>query len=202
MIMENLNKLKTRDVVVGGTSDLDHTIEGQHDNGRDWVGGTMDILNISANDQVFFIHHAFIDYIWEKFRIKQQFLFIGPEKDYPAVVKVVKGDNPYDLRPFHQPNRTMNCFSWLSNIDGYLNLFTNTLYEYEDSPKCPDCGHSKWLSCNDKIHKCIVRVNDKKSLTGGFVDGIVIWSVVGTIVWLILISLVTYKEVKVGIARN
>ena len=36
------------------------------------VGGHMNILMCSPNDIVFWLHHCFVDYIWELFRRRQQ----------------------------------------------------------------------------------------------------------------------------------
>lgn len=42
-----------------------------HDGVHDWIGGDMGSVTVSAFDPVFYLHHAFIDYIWEKFREHQ-----------------------------------------------------------------------------------------------------------------------------------
>lgn len=154
MIINNASILTTIDVADRGPFNIQYTIEGHHNLGHDWVGGSMDILNISVNDPVFFLHHTFIDYIWEKFREKQRKYGIDSQKDYSAIARVVTGNKPYNLRPFHKPNRAMNCFFWLRKIDGYWNNFTD-LYEYEDSPECPDCGNSLFFTCNKNLGRCI-----------------------------------------------
>lgn len=144
----------TESVVDGGPSCASLTIEGQHNLVHDWVGGDMGDLALSANDPAFILHHAFADYIWEKFRQKQRKLGINPEMDYPSIGKVTKNS---DLRKFHVANRTMDCFPWITNMEGYWNNFTD-LYEYEDSPTCPSCGNSKYLTCNMAINVCIGNV--------------------------------------------
>ena len=35
-----------------------------------FVGGDMERLDTAAYDVIFFLHHAFVDYIWEMFRDK------------------------------------------------------------------------------------------------------------------------------------
>ena len=128
---------------------------------------------MSENDLICFLHHAFIDYIWEKFREKQRKFDIDPETDYLLIARVETGDESYDLRPFHEPNRIMDCFYWLRNIDGNLNNFTD-LYEYKNSPECPECGNSPLLTCNTNIGRCIVNViHDHEEPTP-----IIIWVVV------------------------
>lgn len=186
MIMYNSSILNTSDVVDGGPSKLLDTIEGQHNIGHEWVGGPMGFLNVSVNDPVFFLHHAFIDYIWEKFREKQRRNGIDPETDYHDVARVERGDSIYDLRPYHKPNRTMDCFSWLRNIDGYWNNFTD-LYEYEDSPECPDCGNSTLLACNKTLGRCIVSLREVESSAVGLPVEELVGAVLGSIAGLILI---------------
>ncbi|XP_071126514.1 tyrosinase-like protein 2 [Mytilus edulis] len=129
------------------------TIEGQHNLPHEWVGGTMDILNSSARDPTFILHHAFIDYVWEKFRQKQERLGEDPEY-YPSLGKTSETDK-YNLTAFHNATNVMACFPWMMNKSGYLSNYVGILYEYEDSPKCPDCGNSKYITCNEKLNRCI-----------------------------------------------
>lgn len=137
----------TEQVVDGGPSPRLSTIEGQHNLVHDWVGGDMESLNISANDPAFMLHHAFVDYIWERFRQKQRILDIDPETDYPSI-------GWRYLQPFHEANRAMDCFPWMTNIQGYWNNLTH-LFEYEDSPECPSCGDSEYLTCNTALNRCM-----------------------------------------------
>ncbi|KAH3824746.1 hypothetical protein DPMN_126599 [Dreissena polymorpha] len=46
-------------------------LEKLHDEVHDWVGGDMGYLGSAAYDPIFYMHHAFIDYIWEQFRRRQ-----------------------------------------------------------------------------------------------------------------------------------
>ncbi|KAH3823070.1 hypothetical protein DPMN_124868 [Dreissena polymorpha] len=39
-----------------------------------WVGGDMSNTPAALYDPVFFLHHVFIDYIWEQFRTRQSSL--------------------------------------------------------------------------------------------------------------------------------
>jgi hypothetical protein len=45
----------------------------------------MSDLNSAAHDPVFFNHHAYVDYIWEQFRMQQQQKRINPASDYPVM---------------------------------------------------------------------------------------------------------------------
>lgn len=49
-----------------------HNLELLHDGVHDWVGGDMGAVPYASYDPVFWMHHAFIDYIWEQFRKQQQ----------------------------------------------------------------------------------------------------------------------------------
>jgi tyrosinase len=50
-----------------------------------YVGGAMTRLDTATFDPVFFMHHAFIDYIWELFRTNLKAINVNPET-YPEVV--------------------------------------------------------------------------------------------------------------------
>lgn len=51
-----------------------------------WVGGFMFVIRVSPNDPAFYMHHAFLDYIWEQFRQTRQSRF-QRENDYARVIK-------------------------------------------------------------------------------------------------------------------
>ncbi|XP_052066080.1 tyrosinase-like protein 2 [Mytilus californianus] len=164
------------------------TIEGQHNLPHEWVGGTMDVLNSSARDPTFILHHAFIDYVWEKFRQKQERLGENPEF-YPPLGKTSKTDK-YNLTSFHTADRTMDCFPWMENKDGYRSNFVGILYEYEESPQCPNCGKSKYLTCNKKLNRCIGSV--PKDSVKGHLWAIII--IIGVIVVAIIIVFCLLKK--------
>lgn len=46
------------------------------------------------------------------------------------------------------PYNTMYGYTHLRNIDGSWKNWTKFFYNYEDQPKCPDCGNSKYLYCD------------------------------------------------------
>lgn len=47
-------------------------LEYTHGNAHIFVGGDMYDTSTSANDPIFFLHHCFIDYIWEQWRQQRQ----------------------------------------------------------------------------------------------------------------------------------
>lgn len=135
-----------------GNADRKKTIEFQHNLPHDWVGGMMDLLPSAPKDPAFFLHHAYVDYIWEKFRQKQQRLGEDPEY-YPGLGDISL--NKYNLTLFHASHRQMDCFRWMNNIDGYSKNYTQYLYAYEDSPTYPNCGNSKYLTWSTVLNRCI-----------------------------------------------
>ena len=123
--------------------DIDN-LERHHDSVHVWIGGHMGGTPSSPQDPVFFLHHCFIDYLWEIFRQRQIQEGINPETDYPST-----------SIPDHQPNRYMdNLRPQKRNIEGYSNDFTNNIYEYDRPPSCPYCGGGQYLQCNGTINRC------------------------------------------------
>ncbi|XP_052818256.1 putative tyrosinase-like protein tyr-3 [Mya arenaria] len=118
-----------------------------HDGVHDWVGGDMEQVKYSGFDPVFWMHHAFIDLIWEQFRQHQQQsdCNIDPENDYPEV------NLSQDNKDGHGPYDTMQAFEHLYNIDGMKNTWTTDFYSYEPQPHCPECGNSTYLYCDKRI---------------------------------------------------
>ncbi|CAH1802055.1 unnamed protein product [Owenia fusiformis] len=110
-----------------------------------YVGGHMSDINNAPNDPIFWMHRAFIDYIWEEFREKIQ---DNPTTDYPTSY----GPSA------HQPQALMQPFSSLGlnirNIQGLSAVFTLIFYRYESTPKCPDCGDSAILYCDTETNRC------------------------------------------------
>lgn len=120
-----------RDVVVGFGVNLANTIEGQHNNVHNWVGGTMADAVTTAYDPVFILHHTFIDYVWERFRqkIRQQ----GQDPtDYPWPMQ----NTNWNTNFLHYTNRPMDLYENFTNADGYSDIFTQDFYQYEDMPSC------------------------------------------------------------------
>lgn len=141
-----------------GDTEKDKTIEGQHNLGHEWIGGLMDILSSSPKDPAFFLHHAYIDYIWEKFRQKQ--IRLGEDPEYcPGLGKIIWNDDntevKYNLTLFNNPHRQMDCFHWMNSVDGYSKNYTQYLYSYEDTPTYPNCSSSKYLTWNTVLNRCI-----------------------------------------------
>ena len=52
-------------------ADSQYNIETFHNWVHSWIGGTMLDTSIAPNDPVFFLHHGFVDCVWERFRLRQ-----------------------------------------------------------------------------------------------------------------------------------
>lgn len=119
-----------------------YDLEIRHGDVHQWIGGLMEPAETSGFDPVFYLHHCFVDYIWELFRRNQQRRGVNPETDYP---------NDYGSTP-HGPNRRMRL-GRLRNIHGLSNMYTSRIYSYEPSPTCSyrntNCG-SPYLRCDTR----------------------------------------------------
>ncbi|XP_052212357.1 putative tyrosinase-like protein tyr-3 [Dreissena polymorpha] len=127
-----------------------HNLESLHNSVHNWVGGDMADLGAAAYDPIFFMHHAFIDYIWEQFRRRQSSneCNVDAEKDYrePGDYSIKN-----DTIALQRPTDAMQAFNHLQIRDGLWNNWTTSVYGYEPAPKCPECGNSENLYCNMTI---------------------------------------------------
>ncbi|XP_060063788.1 uncharacterized protein LOC132544232 [Ylistrum balloti] len=111
----------------------------RHGEVHKWVGGIMAPAEHSAFDPIFFLHHAFVDYLWELFRVNQRRAGVDPTKDYPR-----------RFGPASQSPTSKMGFGKLNMIHGLSDIYTSQIYTYENSPTCTyrqtTCG-SKYLRC-------------------------------------------------------
>uniref|UniRef100_A0A8R1TKT0 ShKT domain-containing protein n=1 Tax=Onchocerca volvulus TaxID=6282 RepID=A0A8R1TKT0_ONCVO len=122
-----------------------NALEYTHGNAHIFVGGDMYDPYTSGNDPVFYLHHSFVDYIWEMYRQQKQTRY-QRENDYAP-------DNQACSSALHFASALMRPFTPLRNIDGLSNEYTDNLYEYAPRPTCRSgstCG-SKYLFC-DRSH--------------------------------------------------
>ncbi|CAJ0581469.1 unnamed protein product, partial [Mesorhabditis spiculigera] len=99
-------------------------------------------LLTSTNDPLFWLHHSFVDLIWEQWRQAKQ-TRQQRENHYPA-------DNLQCATEAHFGGTIMRPFTPLINKDGLSNSYTDNLYEYAPRPGCSaqqDCG-SELLFCD------------------------------------------------------
>ena len=92
----------------------------------------MQTFQISPNDPCFFLHHSFVDLLWEDFRRKKQ-SSSQRETNYPTRER--------SCNSFHYANTTMLPFA-KTNIEGLTNTFTDIFYDYEPRPSCEKVGSS------------------------------------------------------------
>lgn len=147
MIQDILTKCHTREISQP-TAESVFCLEIAHGGPHIWVGGHMAVTNATAHDPVFFMFHAFVDYIWEMFRNRQttRQCNVNPQTDYPPTAGL------------QSAIRTMDGFPQFRNIDGYLSRWTQLWYRYEQSPVCsmsqPTCG-TPYLRCDVQWKRCV-----------------------------------------------
>ena len=115
------------------------SLEGHHNGPHNWVGGHLSMAETAAFDPVFFVHHAYIDAVWETFRAQQELLQNNPELDYPLITPPGHGPNDFiDFRPYIVPMR---------NIDAMSRAIARRV-RYEPFPTCQNnCNSSPFLIC-------------------------------------------------------
>lgn len=135
-------------------------LEYTHGNVHIYVGGDMLDQSTSSNDPIFFMHHSFVDLIWEMWRQSRQSRG-QRESDYPV-------DQQACSAPQHFNGASMAPFTPWYNRDGLSNRYTDFMYEYAPRPTCPSCGGSKWLFCmrSGGQPRCAAKVKVGGSCTG------------------------------------
>lgn len=130
---------------------VDSTFESLHGSPHIFVGGHMYDIGVSPNDPTFFMHHCFVDYIWDEFRMKQQ-SYYQREQQYPGDTQTCN-DN-------HKADAVMKPFG-IKNREGLNNTYTYDLFFYQPRPTCtPDRTYcySEYLFCDTKNYKCLSKV--------------------------------------------
>ncbi|VDO99568.1 unnamed protein product [Soboliphyme baturini] len=124
-----------------------------------WVGGHMKDIPTSPDDPVFYLHHSFVDYLWEEFRLMKQ-TRAERETQYPT--------EQNSCNSYHYANSTMLPFK-LKNIDGLSNKYTDMFYVYDSRPTCsssqPMC-ESEYLFCDATTSRCLSQVRLGGNCTG------------------------------------
>lgn len=144
-----LSRRRFADISEPQTSGSIYSLEGHHNGPHVWVGGHLSGLNTAPWDPVFYMHHAYCDAVWARFREQQVENGIDPENDYPR--------RP---RRGHRPNDVINFgpyFEQVTNLEAMANRFAN-LVTYEPFPVCENnCNNSPHLYCDQRERVCISR---------------------------------------------
>jgi hypothetical protein len=118
-----------------------------------FVGGSMENVYYSPQDWLFFVHHAFIDYIWTQFREKNVASPLANRynPDYDACTK------------YHTAKAVIEPFGPNRNIDAFLaNDLYSSIYAYEPVPMCnandTNCDDITNYFCHTKLGRCLSRI--------------------------------------------
>lgn len=117
-------------------------------------------IGISPNDPSFYMHHCFIDYLWEQFRQTRQNAQ-QRQQDYPTPDR--------SCNEFHGRDAPMKPFT-IRNVDGLSERYTNELYRYDQRPVCGQNGQcnpsSQYLFCETRIDRCLSKIQLNGNCSG------------------------------------
>lgn len=149
----------TRDDYNGLNHCLNPTFEVDHGLVHSFVGGHF-FSPAAPNEPAFYMHHCFIDYMWEVFRNTKQ---TGEERenDYPSAEDSCNKTEYYadsQMKPFN-----------ITNKEGLSSKYASEIYTYQTRPTCsetnPECG-SKYLFCDPDHYRCVSKIRKGGNCTG------------------------------------
>ena len=120
-------------------------LEGDHGKVHSFVGGHMGGTPCAPSDPVFYMHHAFIDCLWEEFRKDHQVTV--PWQEYPQATG------------HHAAYDRMDPWINLYNIHGISRLYTQYYYSCASRPvyceSGDDCG-GEALWCDTTANRSVI----------------------------------------------
>ena len=152
MIYNVTRQRRMRDIC-GEDSEIFNDLENAHNGVHRWIDGNMALLSTSVFDPIFWLHHVFVDMIWEEWRgharrVNRDDPNYDVTLDYPLNPTIMGAadaqvpDAPMGFPIAGQENVTV--------IDGLSDVFTERFFRYAPPPTCtiqrPDCG-SKYIKC-------------------------------------------------------
>ena len=149
--MKDIRNILTRRRLMEITEPLaptSHNLEFHHGEVHLYVDGQMSDLTTASHDPLFFLHHCYVDYVWEIFRKRQRMMGINPERDYPMIVN----------HTLHTARAPLGL-GRLRNIDSFSESMIAGLYHYEPSPHCSatdkNCGPNLNCEYMDREWTCV-----------------------------------------------
>ncbi|KAL5022794.1 hypothetical protein ScPMuIL_001949 [Solemya velum] len=153
-ILRVLSRSRSSEISQPMAENTPFDFEDLHGDVHRFVGGQMAPLDTSPHDPIFYLHHTYIDYVWEVFRRNQRRRGIDPSSDYPL-----------SSDPLHAPQSPIGLLA-LRNIDGYSNVFTSRVYTYEVHPTCTTLSPN----CNSQYLRCATQYSPPRCVTKTFLE--------------------------------
>ncbi|KAI6218693.1 Tyr-5 [Aphelenchoides fujianensis] len=166
---KNVSRVLAYSMPLMGCTDYkmdDRFLEYSHDYLHYYVDGDMQDRTTSSNDPIFFLHHSFIDSIWELWRQRHQ-------ANYRAARTRLSRRRHRIEPPWHFREAKLPLLRPYRNVDGLSNKYTDNLAEYASRPTCrsssAECA-SEFLFCDtttmpDDPH-CVSKVRLNGNCTG------------------------------------
>ncbi|XP_050399404.2 uncharacterized protein LOC126816704 [Patella vulgata] len=128
------------------SENAEFSLEFNHGAFHIFIGGHMENLDRASFDPLFFLHHCYIDKVWQLFREKLRSIGVDPNI-YPEMSNT----------PSLQIANALLGFGNVTASESYSDIFE--LYDYEPAPECsqinPSCGSTKYLQCNTDTWRCV-----------------------------------------------
>jgi tyrosinase len=117
-----------------------------------YLGGLMSDPATSPGEPLFYLFHAFVDWIWEAWRKKNH----PDPKDREQDIAL-----PCPYQPFDLPDSPLFPFDRIVR-DGYSNIYPDEFWNFQEPPECENsCWNSPYMVCLPVRKRCMamIRVN-------------------------------------------